>query len=330
MSKHKAAKKFLVFILVLVFSMGSFVLPALAEGEQMTMRNLSVSVWPEYNSNLIEVGYYGTFVNDTGKPFQGEIRYNVPKGATISMVCETEQGMLCQPYKILNAGDYEQVVWRPSHEIAPGAEFPVMIEYEYNPVGKNPQREFDFQFSADFNVESMNVAVKQPFRSNDFKILPEAEMRSQDGEGFNSYEYNYETYEPGETLSYTVSYVKNDNDPSVNPEEQQPAADGGVQASTPMNSSTAVIIVAFLVILAVIVYVAMNKNNNNTRKKPAKKNNKSGQKPVQSKKKKQSSGGEAQSNSQADERRKLRKMLMDGKISEQTYQQLIAEIDEES
>ncbi|WP_366923584.1 hypothetical protein MFMK1_000487 [Metallumcola ferriviriculae] len=305
-------------------------MPAFAEGETMTMKQLYYSVWPEYDKAPdVLVIYSGVFVNDTGAPFQGELRYKVPKNANINMVCETEKGMLCQKYVVdKDNPDYDVIVWKPSHPVEPGAEFPVMMEYYHQPfaAGSSPKA-FTETFRPAFPVETLAVDIKAPTGASEIALTPEAQQTESDAEGFTSYYYQYTNLTNEDAFTFDVSYVRESNEPSVDPGTGQgaPQEDSSSQAGS-TNTMVIVLLLVFVALLSVFLFIAINNNNKqNQNKGKGKKGNKGNQGKGGGK---GASAKKSSGKTSAEEKRKLRKMLIDGKISEETYHQLLEEIDD--
>lgn len=117
------------FILVLAWVLAGMPEVAGAQSPLLPMKQLELSIWPEYDKPQVLVIYNGVLENNTGGPFAGEIRYRLPQGAQVNMVCELEKGMLCQPYDTVKRDDGTlEVVWKPSRTLQPGETFPVMFE----------------------------------------------------------------------------------------------------------------------------------------------------------------------------------------------------------
>lgn len=292
------------------------------ERSTMTMKELYYSIWPEYDkSPEVLVIYTGTFVNDTGKTFDGELRYKIPKNADINMVCETENGMLCQRYIVEKDNpDYDVIVWKPSHPIEPGAEFPVMMEYYYKPfaAGSNPKA-FTQTFRPAFPVNDLVVEVKAPKGASDFTLLPEAQYSQGDSKGFTNYYYQYKNVTEADVLTFDVSYVRESNKPSVTSNGgNQVAAQANYAQAGPANTTVIVLILVFILMLSVFLFLAVRNNKQTGKGKPARKQGK-----------KQSKTGNSRSSKKIkDEKRKIRQMLLDGRISEETYKQLLEDLEE--
>ncbi|MDA8235255.1 MAG: hypothetical protein M0Z31_10725 [Clostridia bacterium] len=119
-------KKFISLLMALALVLLTVPLsPAYAAGD-MTMKDFSISVWPEYDDPRVLVIYQGTFVNTTGAelPKNTEVKFNIPKGAEIGMACELVDGggHSCQPYKTDDKGDYVQLSWKTTKALKAGVE----------------------------------------------------------------------------------------------------------------------------------------------------------------------------------------------------------------
>lgn len=312
----------LLFVLVLAFSS----VAQAAEQQNLPMQQLDLSIWPEYDRPQVLVIYNGVLQNNTGKPFQGEIRYNLPQGAEVNMVCELEKGMLCQPYNIVQTEGGQQVVWRPSRAIQPGETFPVMFEYYYNPVSGAGKRDLEIDLAPGFAVGQLRVTVQEPLRASEFKLDPPPQSTGKEevqGQTFTTYYYSYSNFPADGKLRFRLSYNKADANPSVSNAAKQASTSAqegkGLNFSTSFNPTIIVLLAAFVAVLLVFLFVAL-------RQQPA---------PAaaggnhRARRQKTKTAAPRLSPTQQEERRKLRRMLLEGKISEETYLQLLEEIERE-
>ncbi|MHB1421050.1 MAG: hypothetical protein ACYCX4_15970 [Bacillota bacterium] len=345
MQKVGRTGKVLITLFIITLLMGLMALPALAEEESLPMKQLNYSVWPEYDTSDVLVIYSGNLVNNTGKPFSGQITYRMPKEATVNMVCELEKGMECQKFEIIKSQpDYDEVVWRVSRTIQPGEEFPVMFEYNATPFQAAGERNLNVSFNASFPVEQLSVEIKQPLRSSNFTVDPKPQSQSQTddsltSEKFNVFSYSYSNVKKDDKLNFNIKYTKGDNNPSVDKNTATPTAGGTTQqdgsTGKKIDSTVLVLVIAFIALLAVFIFYAMSSNRNQVPASRARKNQNQKQKapskparPANSSMQK-SKARVAQEVTGQSEKKKIRKMLLDGKISEETYQQLMSELDDE-
>ncbi|MHB1125816.1 MAG: hypothetical protein ACYC2T_02510 [Bacillota bacterium] len=340
MHKIRRTGRLFVILFIVTLLTGIMALPALAEEESLPMKQLNYSIWPEYDTNDVLVIYSGNLVNNTGKPFSGLITYRMPKGARVNMVCELEKGMVCQKFEIKSQADYDEVVWRTSRTIQPGEEFPVMFEYNYLPMQAAGERNMDVSFMASFPVEQLNVEIKQPLRSTSFTVDPQPQSQGQvddslTTEKFNVFNYSYSDVKKDDKLSFNIKYTKEDSEPSVDKNAAAPTTGTpqGDSAGKKVDSTVLVLVIAFIALLAVFIFYAMNSNRNQVPASKSRQNQKQKTSPKPGKPVNnglhKSKPRVTQDSAVQIEKKKVRKLLLDGKISEETYRQLVAELDEE-
>ncbi|KAA0257150.1 hypothetical protein FHQ18_11315 [Deferribacter autotrophicus] len=288
-------KKFLILIFLFI--------SASAFAETMTMKQLYYSIWPEYDKPSVLVIYSGKFINDTGKPFNDELIYYAPKGAKINMLCETENGMLCLRYLVEDMGDYIKITWKPSRTINPGEEFPVMFEYYIDYLNlNNSNRSFNHLFRAAFPIQNMTVEVKQPTDSTQFEMIPKPHWNQLDGD-FTNYYLNLKDIKENEKISFKISYVRNSSEPSIKNIKQSNLN----ETSIPTDKKLILIIIVFAAILGfTVAYMLKGTSSKQSKNSPKQKEN--------------------NKNHKQREKEKLRKLLLDGKISEETYKELLKEL----
>jgi len=223
------------------------------------------------------------------------------------MLCETEKGMLCQRYIVEDAGKYSRVVWRPSRTIAPGEEFPVMFEYYVDYFDETvSQRKFTDIFRAPFPVKDLTVEVKKPAGAENFQMNPASQWSQMNGD-FENFYVSYQNVAASEEIPVQVEYTRNTSAPSV-----QKTAGGNSQATQTASTSSVnnkmIVVVAlfFTAMAAVIIFITRKPS---TAKDSQKSQNTQGNKQIKK------------------EKERIRKMLLDGKISEDTYKQLMKDME---
>ncbi|MBS4024357.1 MAG: hypothetical protein KGZ96_01640 [Clostridia bacterium] len=307
----------LIVILALTFVL---VAPSTALAQPLKANDLFVSIWPEYDEPGVLVIYSGEVRNTSAEPFEGRIVLNIPKGvARAEMVCETEQGMLCLPFEIKQMENYAQLSWIVSKPIQSGGVLPFMAEFYYNPFGGDKNKSFTYEFIPSFDIDRIIFEVKEPFNAVDFKIEPAFDSVREDNFGFSTYRQTLFNLAQGESRAIFISYTRESNEPSIDralvtgPGVNQPNLGGGQQS---MNSTTGILLVAFLGLMGFFLFYAINSANHG---------NKSDAKETGKGKKKVNSVRDSKSSE--DEKKKLRRLLLGGKISEETYKELVAELE---
>lgn len=223
----KILKCTLVNMLLLVFTMALvlalFNTPAIAEeNSQLEMKQLDLQIWPEYDDPRVLVIWNGSLINSSQTDFNGKVYFNIPKGIDIKMACELINGgqHSCQPYKLEDKGDHSVISWRVTKPIAPGQEYPFWLEYYYNPLQGNPNKTMTFEYAPVYLTQNLNMTVKEPLKSLNFKINPPSQTQQKDSEGFNNYNYTFQNIKPANPVRLRISYNRSDTSPSVQPPEE--------------------------------------------------------------------------------------------------------------
>lgn len=287
----------------------------------ITIKDLSIQIMPEHDfpgqwpkdTPALLVGYYGTFVNDTTNDFSEDVVMEIPldhPNFKINMICETERGMVCLPYRLNR--DNNTVTWKLSGTLKPGEEMPFMLEYYSSPFVPGETKSFKLSpvFNSDLN--KVTVDISQPARSSDFLVLP-APQKSTNQDGTNHSYLYFNDLKAGNPIGISISYIKPDNNPSIignsniNTNNFQSSSVNGSKSDYTLI--IAVIISVSVAFLGLMIYLS-------SKKRVAV--------PLRYNKQKQSSGKSR--NTAQSERNKIRKLLIDGKISEKTYNKLLKEI----
>ena len=346
MPRKTIAKKLTAFTLALML-LFSIKVPAFAnEINSMELKNFYVDVWPEYDDPRVLVIYKGAFINNTGNTIKtGEkVYFNVPNGAEIGMACESDvnyQAHGCQPYETISKGaetattedDYQVLSWKITKDVEPGQEYYVFMEFYYNPIEGQTDKTINYIFRPSAKIDTMNLLVQQPAKATNFKLSPEAPSSGKSGE-FTNYYYSYSNVKPEDNKEIKITYTKTDPKPSV--EKAKDAAGGTVEDGAPLGTSawsepaTMAAGIFFVGLLGFFVYYAVNNNKPNHRaqrvKNKAKKSKNSKQQEDRNLGKLSNSKG---NNKLIQEKKKIRQMLLNGEIGEETYRELIAELEDE-
>lgn len=222
---------------------------AYAEGEEPRIKQMKLSVWPEYDEPRVLVMYDGTFADTTGFPKQ--VRFRVPKGADISQVCGiNEKGdHLCQLFEIKQEADFNVVTYT-----LPVPHF--FLEYYYNPVGNEPLRNIAYTFSAQQPTDKLDIEVQQPLRSTDFNVKPTPLSTGADPQGFKYAQLSFDKVVPDQKIELNISYTKQDSRPSV-PKKQQASGNGFADSSN-LNLW---LLLGGAAALGLLAYVVVNKRS---------------------------------------------------------------------
>ncbi len=309
--------------------------PAQAAGSEMEMKNLDFQIWSEYDEpNVLHI-LTGTLVNTSGKEYSGSVKFNIPKGADgkmdsikVNMACELINGTehSCQPYELTDKGDYAELSWKMTQKLAPGQEFPFWLEYYYNPIQGQPDKTIAFTFRPSYKVNQLKLTFKEPLNSTNFKSTPQPASTGKDNKNFNDYYYNFQQLTPDKPVDFKFSYTRSDTSPSVKKQENPGANEA--KPADPLGTSAwkkpEVLIpsILFVVVLVVFIFYAMNNSNKQSSAERIER--------IQRQNTSKGARSPVSNNPKlAKEKKKIRQMLLNGEISEETYRELIAELEEE-
>lgn len=300
----------LIFLLVLTApAFGASTLP-------LKISTLDANVMPEYDTSDVLAVYSVTFVNTSGQPYTDEIRFPVPKNTTNNVVKETSTSNdIHLEVKVEDKGDYAELVWKPSQPIQLNAAYPIHLEYYYNPLSGTGNKSFTYQLRAIMPVDQAKVYVYQPLKAKNFKMEPAGQLAGQDNQGFQVYSVNYSKLNSGDKVDLKISYTKDDPNPSI----QKPGGSPGPAGNDGKLSNTAVIAITIFFAAVVILAIKLFSGNSGTQK------GRNHSSKAVSYKTPKHKGGQF-----LEERKKLRQMLLNGKISEETYHKLVKELEEEN
>ena len=316
--------------------------PVMAEtNPPLKISSMKASIMPEYDTSDVLVLYARTFVNTSEKPYTGEMRFPVPKGSTNNIVKETATNNDSHiSVKVEDKGSYSQFVWQPAQPIQPGAGYPIHLEYYYNPIPGAGLKAFEYRFPANIPVDKADFSISQPLKSTDLKIEPASPLLGQDKQGFQVYGFT-RSIKSGEEVVLKISYNKTIPNPSI----QKPGTVGASQTNTASGSQLGNLgvllpLAAIIILIGVIGYKAFNKRRDDEEEEeeeeeePVRVPTKTNKSKTTAKAKPRKSGGQEQPMGKtnkrlAQEKRKLRDLLLNGVISEETYHQLIYELEEE-
>ena len=308
-----------VLVLTLFVTM-SGVFPVSAAENPLTVTSAEISVMPEYDTSDVLVLYALRYVNNSDEPYAGEIRFPVPKETTNNIVKEDIPNSDSHlNVRVEDHGDYAELVWTPAGAIEPKASYPIHLEYYYNPLPGTGEKTFEYRFIAPTAVEKASIGVLQPLKATDFKMDPSGIMMGQTSDGFNTYGLDRSGLKPGDEIKFTVSYKKDDPNPSVKPpwETQGAQSQPGTNESSQLANPAVIIPLALLAVFIVIIILKNKewKSSGDGTEEPVTKQKRSGKTPKGSK--------------ISEDKRRLREMLLNGEISEDTYLVLLRDIEGE-
>jgi len=171
---------------------------------------MKVTLMPEYDAQSVLVIQEGKFADRTA--FPSDVKFTLPMEVTkLTDACSLSPGghHFCQIFEIKKAGKNKFVNIK-----LPFPDF--FIDYQYAPfaVKKNSQREFTYSIDTSYPINTLEVHVQQPARSEKFKIEP-ASYETYSKDDFEYRKYTFKNVKAGEAKAISVSYFKTDTAPSV-------------------------------------------------------------------------------------------------------------------
>lgn len=176
----------------------------------MVIGRMKVTIMPEYDSRQVLVIYEGKFKDKDA--FPSEALFILPKEVTkLTDVCSLSPGgqHFCQLYEIKRKEDRSETVVK-----LPYPDFFVDFQYApFTPEAGKP-RNFVFDLKPAYPVELLEVHIQKPYRSKDFLLSPASED-SYEKRDFTYFRYKRNDIKNGEILKFGISYLKDDDKPSV-------------------------------------------------------------------------------------------------------------------
>ncbi len=211
---------------------------SVAAEQQLTIKNMKVSVWPEYDDPRILVIYQGAFAD--GASFPSPVKFPVPMGSEINQVCALKQPgdeHLCQLYDTLTETESLAVAYTlpiPTY----------FLEYYWDGIQGQPNKSFTYKYTAPYAMEKLEIEVQQPLKATDFKLSPAYASVSSDAQGLKYFRYLFNNVAQGQVISIDASYTKPDSKPSVAKKES--SGTGGKPNYTIMGIAAGAMAVFFV------------------------------------------------------------------------------------
>lgn len=180
-----------------------------ASSENVQIRRMKVTIMPEYDSPSVLVIQEGRFADKN--VFPTKVKFLLPKGVTkLTDVCSLSPGgqHFCQLFDVVKG--------EKSNHVNIKLPYPnFFIDYQYAPfkAKENSERSFTYHVESMYDAKILEVHVQKPFRSDRFQINPSGEEYEKDS--FKFYKYKFKNVKAGDDIKFSISYFKNDMNPSV-------------------------------------------------------------------------------------------------------------------
>ncbi len=200
------------------------------------LATLDVSLWPEFDRPEALIIYRGMFAEDVALPVPVEIRIPASAGEPTAVAYVDETGQrFNQPHTITQEGDWIIV----SFDLESRA---FQLEY-YDAMtsGEEGQKTYTLNLLADYAIADLSLDFQVPPTAQDFTLDPAADSVTQETDGLTYHIVHHGPVEPGEALSWTIAYQKDDENltvslftqpqtPTPAPAVMPPAPSGTVQS----------------------------------------------------------------------------------------------------
>lgn len=338
-------KKLLAFFvisgLLSIFVMKSVNAAAPFPAEKFPYKDMQIQVMPEFDypadwpkdTPSLLVGQYGTITNKSGQDYDGKIEIPVPsneKNFAVNLVAEfpdVNKSEVQRPYDVDKNNGI--ISWKPAKPIKNNETYSYVIEYYTNSIAVNDKKSLTYKFTNQADIETLDVIFYAPMNAKNIALEPKEQNKSKNDYGEELYYYEYKNVKTGNSLKYDFSYKKDGNESSLSViNKQQPPNDqnhAGVNNTATASNNTnnekqpiigiggAGVIGIAIIIAGLFIFFGLRgrspKSGSFTSNKPAKK---PAGKPVAKK---------ADKLAISEEKKELRKKLLNGKIDQETYEE---------
>jgi hypothetical protein len=336
-------KKFLAGLVIMIFLSNMAIKNANAETpfqpEKFPYKEMQVQVMPEFdypkdwpaNTPSLLVGQYGTFTNKSGQDYNGKIEIPIPasgKNFQINLVAEfpdLNKPEVQRPFEL----DKQKgiVTWTPGKPIKNNETYNYVVEYYVNSINVKDQKSFSYELTNQADVDQLDVVFYAPMNAKNIQVEPKAQNNSKSEYGEELYYYQYKNVKKGNNVKYNFSYTKANNDSSMSViNKMQPPNDATHSTTNTSNKNNdssgkrpiigvggASVIGIAIVIAGIFIFLGLTRRSKKPTPTNSNKNNKNQpMKPTVKKENKLAN---------AEEKKELRKKLLNGKIDQETYEE---------
>lgn len=332
----KTFRRIILFTMILLLQVT--ILPAnqaYAEQSDVTLTEMNIKVMPEfinpeewdYELPSLLVGYHGTFTNHSDTTYEGELKVSVPtqlphfKKGFVAKFSEQENVEPAEEEYTVNVEE-QTFNWTPKIPIEPNENYYFVLEYYTGSIEGVTDRNFNFNYTAESDLEITNIAFYAPFKSEDFQLDKEPDITSEVF-GLPFYMFEYSDVKEGDVFDFSVTYKKDtivttmeayDDMQAPNDEIHAVATgqDGGPAGDSDgepfISTENAVLIALAVIIVGMFIFIIVRGKQG--KRSVSKKKDLAPKKIV----------------NKEEEIKKLRKMLAEGQIDDKTYKEKRAKL----
>lgn len=340
--KTKKTIQLMALALALVLGLASAVAAAQPGKDVLVFEVLDVQVMPEYDLDYpqVLVIFQGALINKGSEPWTGELTFRAPKNADVRSACELSADPLKSQNvvhtnmislgkaKVTEKGDYKEITYSTDKVIEPGKAYPFHMEWYYSGITGGPDKNVDFNLPLPFGADKVSLDIMEAARSSNFSSNLKEVSSGSGGSGTTVHRYEFSAVKADEPLAVQFSYTKADNNKSVVGSTAGRPAPG---ADLSLSGNQTVLWVALGMVVALgffIFYGGSAKTASVKSKQP--KPLKAGPKDVKNAPAAKGKNRQAGLARIEEEKKKARKLLLEGKISEETYREIVRDLENSS
>jgi hypothetical protein len=222
-----------------------------AAQEPPELSSLSIALWPEFDRPEMLVIYQGALTSETTLPAAVEFRIPARVGRPTAVAFLSDAGeRFNQQHTTRVEGENLVVSFVLS---SPGFQ---LEYYDALPVSAGGEREYDFDYTADYATGDLSVEFQVPPTAEGLVVEPSAGTAATGIDGLLYHRIPAGAVASGETVGWTFRYVKGDESltyvaPTPAPTQQPAAVASTGGASSDGDSAVLIFVVAFVALLGV-------------------------------------------------------------------------------
>jgi hypothetical protein len=225
--------------LALAFSVSA---PRASADDPGRLSQLSISVWPEYDTPTVLVILDGKFADTTNSSRQVSVL--IPSKAKLHVATYANADGTLAKEQAAQSSDLGDGYARVTFSV-PAANF--WLEYYDDALQGNPDKTLDFSLKAPSPADQVSLEVQQPLKATNFTISP-ATPNTRSENGFTYFDSSIGNVTAGQVISAKIKYTKTDPSPSVSP-----AAAPASVPSTPVTTTSSPWGNTFLIVAIVVL-----------------------------------------------------------------------------
>jgi hypothetical protein len=204
---------------VLLLSLILLFVPFVTQAQQgLTLSNVQVDLWPEFDRPTMLVIYHMTLSPQTSLPAEMNLRIPAAVGAPNAVAAKQPDSSLVNvPFTQKTEGDWSRLVFQATTK-------EMQVEY-YDPgLQKNADlRHFEYTWPGDFAVEAFDIEVQQPTGATEMQFKPGTVSARQGDDNLKYYRMDVGALTAGQQFQITVDYKKSTDELSASSVPVEPS-----------------------------------------------------------------------------------------------------------